>query len=37
MNLAVRAAKLAPWAARLAVPVVTGGHAGDRAAVGGAA
>jgi flavin-dependent dehydrogenase len=37
MDLAVRAAQLAPWAARLAVPVVTGGHAGGRSAVGGAA
>jgi flavin-dependent dehydrogenase len=37
MDLAVRAAQLAPWAARLAVPVVTGGHAGGRSSVGGAA
>ena len=37
MNLAVRAAQLAPWAARLAVPTVTGGHVGGRSSVGGAA
>ena len=37
VGLAVRAARRSPWIARLALPLVTGGHAVDRAGKGGVA